>query len=213
MINYIKGFLQNLTNRGVSLATIIDDISEVSPLARTNRYVKLIDCKVGRYTYIGSRTWVTKATIGSFCSIAGNINIGLARHTLDKISTSPLFTEIKNATGFSWTDSTTDEAWARVTIGNDVWIGTHALIMGGVTVGNGAVIGAGAVVTNHVPPYAIVGGVPARIIRYRFTPEQIADLEDLKWWDMEDAILKKYVAVFQSKDIDMMIEALKCLRH
>ncbi|MNI40841.1 Chloramphenicol acetyltransferase [compost metagenome] len=73
----------------------------------------------------------------------------------------------------------------KIVIGNDVWIGANAVILPGVTLGDGAVIGAGAVVTKDVPPYAIVGGVPAKVIRYRFTPEEIEVLLRIKWWEWE----------------------------
>jgi len=76
-----------------------------------------------------------------------------------------------------------DPEFKKVTIGNDVWIGTRALIMDGVTVGDGAVIGAGAVVTKDVPPYAIVGGVPAKIIKYRFSEKKISQMLELQWWN------------------------------
>ena len=86
-------------------------------------------------------------------------------------------------------------------LGNDVWVGSHVLINGGVTVGHGAVIGAGAVVVKDVPPYAIVGGVPAKIIRFRFSPEVIEKLLELQWWNLPDETLKEHIALFQQENI------------
>ncbi len=92
----------------------------------------------------------------------------------------------------------------KTTIGNDVWVGRNASIIAGVNIGNGAIIGSGAVVTKDVPDYAIVGGVPARIIRYRFSPEQIEALNRIKWWDWDDkTIADRYDEFF---DIDKFIE-------
>ena len=86
-------------------------------------------------------------------------------------------------------------------IRDSVWIGSHALINGGVHIGNGACVAAGAVVVKDVPPYAIVGGVPAKVIRYRFTEDVIAKLEELKWWDMPEEKLKEHITLFQKENV------------
>ena len=89
----------------------------------------------------------------------------------------------------------------RVILGNDVWVGSHVLINGGVHIGNGACIAAGAVVVKDVPPYAIVGGVPAKIIRYRFPKEVIDRLESIQWWNLPIDILKQNIHLFQKENI------------
>ena len=106
----------------------------------------------------------------------------MAKHSLEYLSTSPIFTEKKNGTGHSWVEKSCFVASEQTVIGNDVWIGYRAIIRGGVKVGNGAIIGAGAMVTKDVPAYAIVGGVPAKIIRYRYSQDIITQLERVKWW-------------------------------
>ena len=142
-----------------------------------------------------------KLKIGKFCSIACGTKFlfNSANHALDSLSTYPfpLFFEEWNLEKEKVTD-----AWdyrGDIVIGNDVWIGFRAMICGGVTIGNGAIIAAGAVVTKDVPPYAIVGGVPARIIRFRYSQDIINELEDLDWWSLDDSILQKHISLFQHK--------------
>lgn len=140
------------------------------------------NCTIGEYTYIGLRCTISKANIGRYCSIGNNVSIGPGEHRLNWISTSSFLYEDK----MDWYDVLTQ---GDVTIGNDVWIGTDSIIRRGITVGDGAVIGANSFVNFDVPPYAIVAGVPAQIIKYRFSEEVIQKLLDSKWflYDLDDA--------------------------
>lgn len=118
--------------------------------------------------------------IGSFCSIAEDVSIfGGGEHRTDWVTTYPLriaFNEaLANKDGHP-------ASKGHTRIGNDVWLGYRAIVMSGVTIGDGAVVGAGAVVTKDVPPYAIVGGNPARVRKFRFSPEVIDELLEIKWW-------------------------------
>lgn len=159
---------------------------------------------IGAYSYVANNTDVESADIGKFCSIADHCRIGMGGHTLDMLSTSPIFTEALNATKTQWVPKDVHAAEdKRVIIGSDVWVGSHVLINGGVKVGHGAVIGAGAVVVKDVPPYAIVGGVPAKVIRYRFSPEIIQRLLELEWWNMDEEILKENICFFQRDNISL----------
>jgi len=132
------------------------------------------DTKIGSYTYIGKNCNITKATIGRYCSIANNVSIGQGEHDLNQISTSSLFYDN------SYEKLTMNDCF----IAHDVWIGTDSIILRGVTVGNGAVVGANSVVTKDVPPYAIVVGSPARIIRFRFDEDKIEKIISSKWWEL-----------------------------
>lgn len=173
------------------------EYSQVSRKAKVWRGCNLQHASIDDYSYLGPNSRLIYGTVGKFCSIGGGSIIGMGTHTLNHISTSSIFTAISNGTGSKWTKKQTYEEHTPVTVGNDVWIGIHSMIMGGVTIGNGAVIGAGAVVTKDVPPYAIVGGVPAKIIKYRFSEDVIEKLEASKWWTLEDEILKKNIDLFQ----------------
>lgn len=144
---------------------------------------------VDRYSYIGRNSLVYGADIGAFCSIGNNFTCGLGIHPTDKLSTSPMFysTLKQNGTTLSQTDKI--DEFLPVRIGNDVFIGENVTVLSGVTIGNGAVVAAGAVVAKDVPAYAIVGGVPAKLIRYRFSPDQIAALQRIQWWNLPDSDL------------------------
>lgn len=154
---------------------------------------------IGAFTYLGGRDTVMQhvAMIGRFCSIASNIVAGQAEHPTHLLSTAPTFThpppiwglqdfQARNAPMLEKAQRSAPDSMARridkIRIGNDVWIGEGVFIRRGVTVGDGAVIASRAVVTIDVPPYAIVGGIPAKVIRYRFEPEIVDELLRLQWW-------------------------------
>lgn len=133
---------------------------------------------IGDYSYVGEYCSIPYAIIGKFCSIGARCSIGGWQHDYTRKSTSPRF--YREVMKQDYIDQE-----LRVEIGNDVWIGDNVVILKGKN-GDGAVIGAGAVVTRDVPPYAIVAGNPARVIKYRFDDETIRKLLKEKWWDNID---------------------------
>ena len=135
------------------------------------------EVKIGDYTYINSG-YIYNCIIGKYCSIGNNVSIGPGEHIVSKISTFPINNLVFNQKDFSELKPT-----IPTIIGHDVWIGNNAVILQNVMVGDGAVVAAGAVVTKNVPPYAIVGGVPAKVIKYRFDEDIISKLLKIEWWN------------------------------
>ena len=173
---------------------------------RDNKRYK--DFDIGEYTYgqpdvIKAKQYGT-LKIGRFCSIAGGVVFHLfGNHRVDWATTFPftkLFTEASGIQGYP-------QIKGDIVVGNDVWIGTNACVLAGVTIGNGAVVGAGSMVTRNVPPYAIVAGNPAKLIRYRFSPGQIAKLEEIAWWDWPIEKIIASLPLMLNEHIDTFIEA------
>lgn len=165
---------------------------------------------IGRQTYgdviIEQYDDRTRLRIGSFCSIARGVTILVGgEHRPDWVTTYP----------FNFTDARFEHLSGHpatkgdVTIGSDVWIGRGAIILSGVTVGDGAVIAAGSVVVKNVPPYAIVGGNPARLIRMRFDAATIDELLQIRWWDWDDTRIARAVPLLQSGAIQDFIDRAK----
>lgn len=166
---------------------------------------------LGKYSYMGDDCKIN-ANIGKFCSIASNVKVISATHPSKKfVSSHPIFFSTKEQVGISFVEENVFEEYKRVNyeeeidciIGNDVWIGENAMIMGGVTIGDGAIIAAGAVVTKDVENYTIVAGVPAKVIRLRFEKTQIDFLNKIKWWNKSEKWLKEHAEEF--RDIEEFI--------
>lgn len=204
----LKTKLKSVFLQSLSFSSRIE-YSNVSKKAKVWGHCKLFYSTIGDFSYVGRNTRIVHADIGKFCSIAGGVIVGMGTHTIDKISTSPIFTEKDNSTKHSWVDTSIVNPYKRVKVGNDVWIGERAIVMGGVTIEDGAVIGAGAIVTKNVPPYAVVAGVPAKLLYYRFPQDQIKLLLRHPWWEIPEQELKEHIQIFQtSKNVEKMINDL-----
>lgn len=155
--------------------------------------------KLRRGLYIGRRTYIGAcSSIGQFTSISFDVKIGLIAHPLNYISTSPIFYAKRR--GWVNENSYNETNQGLAEIGNDVLISANVTILAGIKIGDGAVIGAGAFVNRDIPPYAIVIGSPARVIKYRFNDDTIMELEKIKWWDMSKDELLKYKSFFNNPE-------------
>lgn len=146
--------------------------------------------RIGAFTYLHGSLFVECESIGRYCSISGGLRVGDREHPTAWVSTSPFqynprsFRFHEEGSGFTPLPETSPPTFRRQApvIGNDVWIGARVTILRDVTIGDGAIVASSAVVTKDVPPYAVVGGVPAKVIRYRFDDDTIAQLLELAWW-------------------------------
>lgn len=180
----------------ISNKVMVEDYVSISKNCYISNSLKYI----GRGTFINENVIVDRCeSIGRYCSIAKDVKIGLGSHPTDMVSTSPIFYSksrrlVKNTT---YDNKLIDKP---VIIQNDVWIGSNVLILAGVKIKNGAIIAAGSVVTKDVEAYSIVGGVPAKIIKYRFNKSTIENLVKVKWWDFSINSLRENVDMLKSPE-------------
>jgi acetyltransferase-like isoleucine patch superfamily enzyme len=146
--------------------------------------VRMRAVSLGDFTYVANGARIVNARIGKFCSLGPECRIGLGTHPMDFVSTHPAFYSSSQPTPASLAVREFIES-RTVEIGNDVWVGDRAIIRDGVRIGDGAIVGAAAVVTRDVAPYAIVAGVPAKVIRRRFDDGVVEQLLASRWWDRD----------------------------
>jgi hypothetical protein len=160
---------------------------------------KVAESSFGDYSYVVNDSDIIYTTVGKFCSIAAQVRINPGNHPLHRVALNH-FTYRSSAYGMGPDDASFFD-WRRSyhsTLGNDVWIGHGAIVLPGVNLGNGAAVGAGAVVSKDVPPFAVVVGVPGRIVRFRFAPEIVEALERIAWWDWPHDRLGEALADFRA---------------
>lgn len=187
--------------------------SEFEGMNMLSKGVIVCDSFVGLSSYINDNSVLYRVRVGRYCSIADNVKIGFGNHPTHFVSTHPAFYyDTTNVLGYTFTDDVIGNETAGVfksvdtdgrclaEIGSDVWIGSHSLIMDGVRIGTGAVIAAGSVVAKDVPPYAIVGGSPAKIIKYRHTFFTIERLLTSRWWEQPVEWIKDNSKTFCNLD-------------
>lgn len=164
-------------------------------------HAQLIGVDIGDMSYVAWGARVANATIGKYCCIGPECLIGLGRHPSSRfVSSHPAFYSIRKQSQVSYVDDQKFEEYQQISIGNDVWIGARAIILDGACIGDGAIVASGAVVSGTVPPYAVVGGVPAKVIRYRFDETTIEQLLRSRWWDLSFDVLRSNSAAFASQD-------------
>jgi acetyltransferase-like isoleucine patch superfamily enzyme len=149
---------------------------------------------IGDYTYTGRRCRIENARVGKFCSLANNISINVPNHNYRLVSTHPFHYHSYYGHFIEEYETKDLLVYSDCVVGNDVWLSENCHVLGDVVVGDGAVVGSGAVVTKDVPPYAIVAGVPAKVIKYRFDKKTIAKLLEIKWWNLPKDEIKSSIA-------------------
>lgn len=199
---YIQSFfsLRKITYPLVSIFSFWTRGCEFHKSSEIRGFAVLYNSKIGKYSRINSNCKLVYTSVGNFTAIGKGTIIGLGRHPLNYVSSNSIFYK-KNRMRNDWMTPIEFKQNLPIDIGNDIWIGRNTTIMDGVTVGDGAVIATGSIVTKDVPPYAIVGGVPAKVIKYRFDEETIEKLLQLKWWDFSDEKILQNKAFFNEKNI------------
>ena len=192
---YISGRLHFLFKKKqgpirISALSSIDKNSFLEGYNRIDKFTTIQDSSIGLGTYVAARSRIQKAFIGRFCSIGENVKCITGSHPTDElVSSHPAFYSNKTIFGSKlfcgkeFNEYKTARDNRLFVIGNDVWIGSNVTLLQGITIGDGAIVAAGSVVTQDVEPYAIVGGVPAKLIRFRFERKRIEYLLETKWWE------------------------------
>ena len=200
MLQYIGSLfsLKKLLFKDISLLAYWDNTSTFTHYTSLQRKAKLLHSHVGRHSRICINTELLNTTVGNFSIIARNCVVGLGAHPTNTLSPHSIFYKQNR---WKWHDEWYEDTGFRendmpVTIGNGVWIGIRCLILDGVTIGDGAIVAAGAVVTKDVPPFAVVGGVPAKVLKYRFSPEMIERLLEIQWWNLPDEEITRVKDIF-----------------
>ncbi|HEY0248256.1 MAG TPA: chloramphenicol acetyltransferase [Gryllotalpicola sp.] len=187
-------------------STVVD--SMLGRYTEVGRGSRLDAVELGDYSYCDRLCDIANTTVGRFANIASLVRIGATDHPLDRAS----LHHFMYRSAKYWDEQQDDAEWfakrrsRRTTVGHDTWIGHGAQIKPDVVVGNGAVIASGAIVTKDVPPYAIVAGVPARVIRFRQPPEIVARLERLAWWDWDHTTLGERLPDFRSLSAEAFLD-------
>ena len=158
-------------------------------------HVNLRNSAIGDHSYVNSNTHISNSKIGKFCSIASNVTFGLGIHPTHLISTHPAFYSA-NKEYKTFSEKNYYSEYGQIVIGNDVWVANNVTVMYGVEIGDGAIIAAGAIVTKDVKPYEVVGGIPAKHIKFRFNEKEISKLSAFEWWNKDEAWLEENYKLF-----------------
>lgn len=159
----------------------------------------IYNSKFKKHSFCGYDCDINNCEVGAFTSIGNSVIIGGGMHPLKWVGMSPVFYEGRDSINKKFSEFPRTKQ-KKTMVGNDVWIGQNAMIKAGVTIGDGAVIGMGSIVTKDVEPYSVVGGNPAKFIKFRFNEETVNKLLEIKWWNFSDSDLKKYAMHIQDPE-------------
>lgn len=185
---------------------IIDSSDCFEGMNRLTTDVTFLSSYIGYASYIGNRSFIKNTKIGRYTCIATDVMTISGNHPTSKfVSVHPAFYSTRKQSGFTYVKKEKfsdfhyidDEHRFTVIIGNDVWIGSGVKIIEGVTIGDGAIIAAGSIVTKDIPSYAVAGGIPAKIIKYRFDEKTVGKLLELKWWKKDQTWMIQHADDFE----------------
>ena len=193
--------IKKITHKHVSLFALWDKKTQFTPYTHILSLARLTNVQIGKYSRIGKNCHINKTKIGNFTAIGRDSVLGLGQHPTNYLTSHSIFYK-KGNWGWhdDWVAPIDFEQTKQICVGNDVWIGRHCMIMDGVTIGDGATVAAGAIVTKDVPPFALVAGIPAKIIKYKFPQEVIDRLEEIQWWNLPDEKITEVVDLFHIKN-------------
>lgn len=196
-----------------SIWSYADQACKFSPDVKIYRDARLLNATLGRMTYVAEGARLGYCEIGAYSSIGPQSLIGgLGKHPTQLISTHPAFYSTLGQAGRAFAKQDQFHELQETVLGNDVWVGARAVILDGCRIGNGAIVAAGALVTKDVPAYTIVGGVPAKPIRLRFSQEVITEFLAWGWWDLPEEILAVVANEF-CKKTDWNVQDITQLRE
>lgn len=202
---YLGSFfsLKKVTYKYISWGAYWDSKTNFTKTTALGRRTRCYNVNIGRYSSIRGGGRAMNAIIGNYTVIAQGSEIGLGVHPTNYLSCHSIF-YAHTPWGIHPEWKKPIESIDRIShIGNDVWIGAKSIIMDGVTIGDGAIVAAGSVVTRDVPPYSIVGGAPAKMIRYRYSQEIIDRLEEIKWWNLPDEEIGKRIDFWHIENLTL----------
>ena len=182
-MKYLKAFINLERFKNITKISFFSSFynSKLGKYSRIYPFTKISNSLIGNLSYISYGCMINNCQIGNYCSIASGVKIGLGKHPVNFISTSPIFYSLKNPIKKTFIESQKFTEREKITVGSDVWIGANVVIFDGLSIGDGAIVGANCVVTKNIPPFAIVVGSPGKVIGYRFSEENVQKLLSLKW--------------------------------
>lgn len=200
IVSYLPSLFsfKKLTYKRVDFGTLWDTKSSFTKFTHILRGARLNNAHIGKYSRVGVNCKLTNVTVGNFSCIGADCVVGVGQHPTNYLTYHSIFYKQGN---WGWHDDWIKypkgfQEQAHITIGNNVWIGQKVVIMDGVTIGDNSIVATGAIVTKDVPPYSIVGGVPAKVIKTLFNDEMRKRLDEIQWWNLEDNEISKVIDLF-----------------